>query len=211
MQVDVWACGCIFAELSTGQVLFPGVAQMDMMIKIFRQVGTPTGDVYPGVEKLFHWNARFPKFVAKSMKPLARGVPPFEDVLRAALRFPASRAMARDILNLRFFNMRLDTTEGAIQDFQIYQGERAAFAFQHMRLPNDLLAYLQEEWMFNVAGYSSGKNLARGKDRKNKHELQFYASLVAKGKDLNGEPVNTAHPHVCKRSGQRYLGRTRIC
>ena len=103
--------------------------------------------------------------------------------------------MARDILNLRFFNMRLNTTEGAIQDFQIYQGKRGEFAFQHMRLDSDLLQYLQDEIVFHVADrHSSCENLASGRDCKKKHELQFYASPVAKGKGLNGESVNEAAP-----------------
>ena len=81
-----------------------------------------------GVEELPHFSKDHPRLVAQSLKPFTRGIPPFEDVLRVGLQIsPASRASATDMLNLRFFNMRLDTTKEAIQDFQIYQGGARGF------------------------------------------------------------------------------------
>jgi len=32
----MWAVGCIFAEMITGQPLFPGDAEIDQLFKIFR-------------------------------------------------------------------------------------------------------------------------------------------------------------------------------
>ena len=40
--VDIWACGCIFAELHTREPLFDGKYEMDQLAKIFAIQGTPT-------------------------------------------------------------------------------------------------------------------------------------------------------------------------
>ena len=39
--VDMWACGCIFAELFTRDPLFDGKYEMDQLAKIFAIQGTP--------------------------------------------------------------------------------------------------------------------------------------------------------------------------
>ncbi|KXS15992.1 Pkinase-domain-containing protein, partial [Gonapodya prolifera JEL478] len=38
--VDVWATGCIFAELLTGQPLFPGESDVDQLYRIVKVLGT---------------------------------------------------------------------------------------------------------------------------------------------------------------------------
>ena len=42
--VDVWSIGCIFAELITGRVLFPGSDPIDQWTKIIEIVGTPNSE-----------------------------------------------------------------------------------------------------------------------------------------------------------------------
>jgi serine/threonine protein kinase len=51
-QVDMWSVGCIFAELLTGQALFPGKNENDQLEKIFLKLGAPNEESWPGVEKL---------------------------------------------------------------------------------------------------------------------------------------------------------------
>ena len=45
--VDVWSCGCIFAELFLRKALFNGLYEMDQLIKIFDVTGTPSQDEWP--------------------------------------------------------------------------------------------------------------------------------------------------------------------
>ncbi len=40
--VDVWAVGCIFAEMLTGQPLFPGDTDMDQLYRIMKSMGPLT-------------------------------------------------------------------------------------------------------------------------------------------------------------------------
>lgn len=40
--VDVWGMGCVFAELFVSTPIFPGRNQIDLLIEMFRLLGTPT-------------------------------------------------------------------------------------------------------------------------------------------------------------------------
>ena len=45
--VDIWSCGCIFAELFLRKPLFPGQYEMDQLSKIFDIIGTPSEQDWP--------------------------------------------------------------------------------------------------------------------------------------------------------------------
>ena len=45
--VDIWSCGCIFAELFLRKPLFPGQYEMDQLTKIFDTIGTPSEEDWP--------------------------------------------------------------------------------------------------------------------------------------------------------------------
>jgi len=50
--VDVWAVGCIMAELVLGEALFRGTSQFEQLSKIFKVMGTPNESTYPGWKDL---------------------------------------------------------------------------------------------------------------------------------------------------------------
>jgi serine/threonine protein kinase len=50
--VDLWSVGCIFAEIVSKRALFDGDSEQDQIRKIFRLMGTPTEEVWPGVTTL---------------------------------------------------------------------------------------------------------------------------------------------------------------
>ncbi|VDK74777.1 unnamed protein product [Litomosoides sigmodontis] len=50
--VDMWSCGCIFAEFLKLKPLFPGKGEMDQINKIFTDLGTPDDNVWPGYSSL---------------------------------------------------------------------------------------------------------------------------------------------------------------
>ncbi|PWZ25601.1 Cyclin-dependent kinase B2-1 [Zea mays] len=47
--VDIWYVGCIFAELVTNQPLFPGDSELQQLLHIFKLLGTPNEEMWPGV------------------------------------------------------------------------------------------------------------------------------------------------------------------
>ncbi|KAN0088551.1 Protein kinase-like domain containing protein [Tylopilus felleus] len=50
--VDIWSVGCIFAELMLRTPYLPGESDMDQLKTIFRALGTPTEEDWPGHTKL---------------------------------------------------------------------------------------------------------------------------------------------------------------
>lgn len=60
--VDIWSCGAIFAEMMTNRALFPGDSEIDQLFKIFRVLGKPTPEVWPGVDRLEDYQQDFPNF-----------------------------------------------------------------------------------------------------------------------------------------------------
>lgn len=46
-SVDIWSCGCIFAELYRRRPLFEGQSENDQLSKIFQVIGPPKEDEWP--------------------------------------------------------------------------------------------------------------------------------------------------------------------
>ncbi len=54
---DIWSAGCVLAEMITlSGPLFPGQSVFDQLGRIFRVLGTPTEENWPGVSVLPDWN-----------------------------------------------------------------------------------------------------------------------------------------------------------
>jgi cell cycle related kinase len=50
--VDIWACGCVIAQLLTLSPLLPGDSDIDQLFTVVRFLGSPTPLIWPGVESL---------------------------------------------------------------------------------------------------------------------------------------------------------------
>ncbi|XP_035215023.1 cyclin-dependent-like kinase 5 [Stegodyphus dumicola] len=73
-SIDMWSAGCIFAELANaGRPLFPGSDVDDQLKRIFKLLGTPTEETWPGMTQLpdykpfplYHPTASFAQVVPK--------------------------------------------------------------------------------------------------------------------------------------------------
>jgi len=51
-SVDIWSIGCIFAEMANGRPLFQGQSESDQLKKIFKALGTPAKEEWPGIVDL---------------------------------------------------------------------------------------------------------------------------------------------------------------
>ncbi|GFG35890.1 hypothetical protein Cfor_05251 [Coptotermes formosanus] len=100
-SIDMWSAGCIFAELANaGRPLFPGSDVDDQLKRIFKWLGTPTEETWPGISQLpdykpfpmYHPSMSFsqvvPKLNSKGRDLLQRLL-----VCNPALRLPAEDAM----------------------------------------------------------------------------------------------------------------------
>ncbi|CAH1420065.1 unnamed protein product [Lactuca virosa] len=103
--LDVWAVGCIFAEMVTRLPLFRGDSEIDQLFKIFKIMGTPTEFTWPGVASLPDFKSTFPKWQPKD---LATVVPNLDksglDLLRKMLYMdPNKRISAKAALEHEYF------------------------------------------------------------------------------------------------------------
>ncbi|ETW07863.1 CMGC/CDK protein kinase [Aphanomyces invadans] len=104
--VDIWSIGCIFAEMSNGGPLFAGTSEADQLDRIFRLLGTPSLDIYPGLVDLPEYKPDFP--VYPSPASLAHLVPTLDDdgldLFQQMLQYdPAKRITAADALKHPYF------------------------------------------------------------------------------------------------------------
>ncbi|KOX73547.1 Serine/threonine-protein kinase ICK [Melipona quadrifasciata] len=69
--IDIWAVGCIMAELYTFRPLFPGKSEIDEIFKICSVIGTPEKDDWPeGYQLAAAMNFKFPNFSRTSLSVL---------------------------------------------------------------------------------------------------------------------------------------------
>ncbi|KAI0500874.1 hypothetical protein KFK09_019092 [Dendrobium nobile] len=103
--VDVWSVGCIFAEMVNQRPLFPGDSEIDELFKIFRILGTPTEETWPGVSSLPDFKSAFPKWPSKDLATVVPNLEPAGvDLLSKMLRLePSKRITARQALQHEYF------------------------------------------------------------------------------------------------------------
>ncbi|KAJ5751545.1 uncharacterized protein N7511_008510 [Penicillium nucicola] len=82
--VDMWSIGAIFAEMCTRVPLFPGCSELDEIFKIFRLLGTPDEETWPGITSFPEYKASFPKWERLST-PIVLGLEPAGLEMLAAL------------------------------------------------------------------------------------------------------------------------------
>lgn len=68
LGVDIWAIGCIFAELHERKPLFVGDSEIDQIFKIFQFHGTPNEKTWPGVSQIPDFKPTFPRFKPQDYK-----------------------------------------------------------------------------------------------------------------------------------------------
>lgn len=113
--IDIWAVGCIMAELYTFRPLFPGNSEIDEVFKICSVIGTPDKRDWPeGFKLAAAMNFKFPQFSPTSLATLIPNASPEAIALMTdMLRWnPAKRPSAQQALRYPYFqqapNLRRD-------------------------------------------------------------------------------------------------------
>ncbi|KAF4993083.1 hypothetical protein FGRMN_6698 [Fusarium graminum] len=104
--VDMWSIGTIFAEMCSRKPLFPGDSEIDEIFKIFRTLGTPDEDAWPGVTSYPDFKPSFPKWQRDFSTPLCPNLD--EQGLELLDYFlicdPVTRISAKAALNHPYFD-----------------------------------------------------------------------------------------------------------
>jgi len=105
VAVDVWSAGCIFAEMITKRPLFPGDSEIDELFRVFRYLGTPTEETWPGCTQLPEYKPNFPKWKAQDLKSAVPGADSSAiDLLTKMLIYePGQRISAKAALEHEYF------------------------------------------------------------------------------------------------------------
>jgi len=107
LAVDTWSVGTIFAEMVNFYPLWPGDSEIDELYRIFRTLGTPNDEIWPGVSELPDYKNCFPSW---KPLPIVRAVPEglSNDGLDLLAKFfiynPADRISARVALTHPYFD-----------------------------------------------------------------------------------------------------------
>lgn len=102
-SVDIWSCGCIFAELFRRRPLFEGQSENDQLSKIFQIIGPPKEDEWPQESNLSWRN-----FAAFHPTSLLEMIPEItsdaKNLLEGMIAFdPSKRLSANQVLRHEYF------------------------------------------------------------------------------------------------------------
>ena len=127
--IDMWAVGCIIAELLLRVPFIPGDTDLGQLTKIFEICGTPTEEIWPGVTSL-------PDYVAFKDMP---GIP-FREIFSAAsdsllhlltwcfVLDPTKRCSATQALKTSYFSSSPPPTPGHLLPLPRSKREQAELA-----------------------------------------------------------------------------------
>ncbi|CAK4074497.1 unnamed protein product [Aphanomyces euteiches] len=104
--IDLWACGCIMAELYLGKPLFAGSSEADQMCRICAILGTPTKETWAeGVSMVSQMQFKFPKCASVPLKSIIPNASPAAIQLMVdLLQYDSTRRpTAAQALQYRFF------------------------------------------------------------------------------------------------------------
>ncbi|CAL1281974.1 unnamed protein product, partial [Larinioides sclopetarius] len=104
--IDIWSIGCIFAEMANKAPLFRGDSEIDQLYRIFRTLGTPNDDIWPGVTELPDYKTTFPNWRQNSLAVLSSRLGTDGHSLLADMLIynPGKRISALDALKHEYFD-----------------------------------------------------------------------------------------------------------
>lgn len=112
--IDIWAVGCILAELLLRVPLFPGESDLDQLTKIFNVFGNPTEENWPGIKSLSDY-IEFKPFAPIPLKSIftAAGDDLINLIETMLVLNPLGRKNCTECLKMPFFSNKPAPTIGS--------------------------------------------------------------------------------------------------
>ena len=100
--VDVWAAGCIVAEMVLGKPLFRGTSELAMINSVFQLMGTPRQEDYPEIAKMQYYSPLYPKYPPAQLSFEGLGSDGEDFLKRALVVNPTNRITVEQALRHQF-------------------------------------------------------------------------------------------------------------
>ncbi|XP_013183676.1 cyclin-dependent kinase 7 [Amyelois transitella] len=112
--VDMWAIGCILAELLLRVPFLPGESDLDQLTRIFQVFGTPTEEIWPGMKSLTDY-VQFKQFPPQQLRHIFTAAS--DDLLQLLdsllSLYPPKRCDCTQALQMPYFSNKPAPTMGS--------------------------------------------------------------------------------------------------
>ncbi|KAK2159761.1 hypothetical protein LSH36_147g09026, partial [Paralvinella palmiformis] len=112
--IDIWATGCILAELLLRVPFLPGESDLDQLSRIFQALGTPSEECWPGLKMPYFSNKPPPTPGPELPRPSSNKIPPKEEIkpnLKRKLE-PAVGRVRRNAISRAVIEVARDCRDG---------------------------------------------------------------------------------------------------
>eukprot|EP01130_Rhizamoeba_saxonica_P010003 TRINITY_DN4092_c0_g1_i3.p2 TRINITY_DN4092_c0_g1~~TRINITY_DN4092_c0_g1_i3.p2 ORF type:complete len:109 (-),score=14.93 TRINITY_DN4092_c0_g1_i3:44-370(-) len=102
----MWSVGVIVTEMATSRPLFPADSEIDLLFTIFRFLGTPNDEVWPGLS-ILKKNREFPFWASPEnnfKRYINRDIVLVDLLKKILVYYPPQRLEATQALNHPYFN-----------------------------------------------------------------------------------------------------------
>jgi protein kinase len=207
--LDMWACGCIMAELYTLRPLLPGSSESDELYKICSVIGTPTQQIWAdGMKLASQLRFRFPQFVPTSLETLIpqAGTDGIAVMNNLIMWDPSKRLSASKCLQHEYFasghmqGVKELSSARKAPESTTSARERVAAAVEKAKAPatsnkvSEIPSVLQM-----LSTTKSGRDGTSRQGKENAGPLNFLPPLQQQQQERKGSGAGTKSP------GQRYL------
>lgn len=109
-EVDIWAFGCLFAELALNVPLFNGDTEIEQLFKIFSFVGSPTAETWSCLNDFSDYTSTFPAWPSVYFPDVAKSQssPEYNALVKALVPNRAGTLKALQLLHERIGEDGLD-------------------------------------------------------------------------------------------------------
>ncbi|KAG9312751.1 hypothetical protein JVU11DRAFT_7185 [Chiua virens] len=117
--IDMWSVGCIFAEMvMRGNPLFPGDSEIDQIFKIFRIMGTPNEQIWPGISQLPDYKETFPQWTRQELRNIVPNLDEMGiDLLSRTLTYDTAKRISGESFYGKGWGLRSESRQRNVPSF----------------------------------------------------------------------------------------------